>query len=50
VLRRAEGVMRLADFIGIGCDDWHRWSSLAPVNYVLYILFAVCSPQTFLWA
>ncbi|KAG9231934.1 chloride channel [Amylocarpus encephaloides] len=23
-----------------GCDNWHRWSSLAPVNYVLYILFA----------
>lgn len=23
-----------------GCADWHRWSSIAPVNYVLYILFA----------
>ncbi|KAI9053062.1 hypothetical protein LZ554_003331 [Drepanopeziza brunnea f. sp. 'monogermtubi'] len=23
-----------------GCDDWERWSSLAPVNYVLYIMFA----------
>jgi chloride channel 3/4/5 len=23
-----------------GCEDWHRWSSLAPVNYVLYIAFA----------
>jgi chloride channel 3/4/5 len=25
----------------LGCDDWQRWSSFAPVNYVLYILFAV---------
>ncbi|CAD6448675.1 c19c9d1e-5e2d-41d9-b8c1-bf2f7b030e7e [Sclerotinia trifoliorum] len=23
-----------------GCDDWHRWSSFAPVNYVIYTLFA----------
>ncbi|KAL2070715.1 hypothetical protein VTL71DRAFT_13741 [Oculimacula yallundae] len=23
-----------------GCDDWHRWSSLALVNYFLYIAFA----------
>ncbi|KAL3419752.1 chloride channel protein [Phlyctema vagabunda] len=23
-----------------GCDDWVRWSSLAPINYLLYILFA----------
>ncbi|KAH7355011.1 chloride channel [Rhexocercosporidium sp. MPI-PUGE-AT-0058] len=23
-----------------GCDDWHRWSSLALVNYFLYIMFA----------
>ncbi|EDN92530.1 hypothetical protein SS1G_08393 [Sclerotinia sclerotiorum 1980 UF-70] len=23
-----------------GCDDWHRWSSFAPVNYVIYSLFA----------
>ena len=24
-----------------GCDNWHRWSSLGPVNYFLYALFAV---------
>jgi chloride channel 3/4/5 len=24
-----------------GCDNWHRWSSFAPVNYFLYIVFAV---------
>ena len=24
-----------------GCADWHRWSSLTPINYVLYITFAV---------
>ncbi|KAG4027683.1 hypothetical protein MFRU_028g01050 [Monilinia fructicola] len=23
-----------------GCDDWHRWSSFWPVNYVIYTLFA----------
>ncbi|KAH7411053.1 chloride channel [Cadophora sp. MPI-SDFR-AT-0126] len=23
-----------------GCDEWHRWSSLALVNYFLYIMFA----------
>ncbi|CAL3962820.1 unnamed protein product [Diplocarpon coronariae] len=23
-----------------GCEDWHRWSSLALVNYVMYIMFA----------
>ncbi|KAF7886281.1 hypothetical protein EAF00_010384 [Botryotinia globosa] len=23
-----------------GCDDWHRWSSFPPVNYVIYTLFA----------
>ncbi|PBP23508.1 voltage gated chloride channel [Diplocarpon rosae] len=23
-----------------GCEDWHRWSSLSLVNYVLYIMFA----------
>ncbi|TVY84296.1 putative chloride channel protein, partial [Lachnellula suecica] len=23
-----------------GCEDWHRWSSFGPVNYLLYILFA----------
>lgn len=24
-----------------GCDEWHRWSSLWPINYFLYMLFAV---------
>ncbi|TEY85793.1 hypothetical protein BOTCAL_0012g00500 [Botryotinia calthae] len=24
----------------VGCDDWHRWSSFPPVNYVIYTLFA----------
>ena len=24
-----------------GCDDWHRWTGLEPVNYVLYTIFAV---------
>ncbi|KAJ8060606.1 hypothetical protein OCU04_010917 [Sclerotinia nivalis] len=23
-----------------GCDDWHRWSSFPPINYVIYTLFA----------
>lgn len=23
-----------------GCEDWHRWTSLEPVNYIVYILFA----------
>ncbi|KAI0132686.1 voltage gated chloride channel [Xylariales sp. AK1849] len=23
-----------------GCDDWQRWTSLEPINYLLYILFA----------
>ena len=23
-----------------GCPEWHRWSTLWPINYVLYILFA----------
>lgn len=23
-----------------GCDDWVRWSSLTPVNYIVYIFFA----------
>ncbi|CAG8970803.1 hypothetical protein HYALB_00001590 [Hymenoscyphus albidus] len=22
------------------CENWHRWSSLGPINYVLYIMFA----------
>lgn len=24
-----------------GCPEWKRWTGLAPVNYVIYILFAV---------
>lgn len=24
-----------------GCDDWHRWTGFGPVNYILYLLFAV---------
>lgn len=23
-----------------GCSDWHRWTGLEPINYILYILFA----------
>lgn len=23
-----------------GCDDWHRWTSFGPINYILYITFA----------
>ncbi|KAK3938790.1 chloride channel [Diplogelasinospora grovesii] len=23
-----------------GCADWHRWTYLEPVNYIIYILFA----------
>lgn len=23
-----------------GCKEWHRWSSLPPINYVLYIIFS----------
>ncbi|KAI9724046.1 MAG: hypothetical protein M1812_000764 [Candelaria pacifica] len=23
-----------------GCDEWHRWSPIWPVNYLLYILFS----------
>ncbi|TDZ61048.1 putative chloride channel protein [Colletotrichum trifolii] len=22
-----------------GCDEWHKWTGLGPVNYLLYILF-----------
>jgi chloride channel 3/4/5 len=31
-----------------GCDDWVRWSSFAPVNYLLYIFVAVCESLVFL--
>lgn len=24
-----------------GCADWHRWTPIAPVNYIIYIAFAV---------
>ncbi|KAK3323654.1 chloride channel [Cercophora scortea] len=24
-----------------GCADWHPWTGLAPVNYIIYILFAI---------
>ncbi|KAK0629675.1 voltage gated chloride channel [Bombardia bombarda] len=24
-----------------GCDDWHPWTGLAPVNYLIYITFAI---------
>lgn len=24
-----------------GCEDWHRWTGLEPVNYIIYILFAI---------
>lgn len=27
-----------------GCEEWHRWSSFAPINYVFYISFSVSSP------
>lgn len=27
--------------IMIGCDEWHRWSSLWPINYFLYLVFSV---------
>ncbi|KAM7217074.1 CLC voltage-gated chloride channel protein [Rhypophila decipiens] len=23
-----------------GCADWHRWTGIAPVNYIIYIAFA----------
>ena len=23
------------------CDDWHRWTSLAPINYLLYFFFSI---------
>ncbi|KAF2459093.1 chloride channel [Lineolata rhizophorae] len=23
-----------------GCDEWHRWSSFEPVNYIIYIIFS----------
>ncbi|KAK4651696.1 glycerol ethanol, ferric requiring protein [Podospora pseudocomata] len=25
-----------------GCADWHRWTGFEPVNYVIYIIFAIC--------
>lgn len=34
------------ELMDTGCDDWHRWSHFWPLNYVLYILFAVRLPQT----
>ncbi|KAH0569238.1 hypothetical protein GP486_000055 [Trichoglossum hirsutum] len=24
-----------------GCDEWHRWSSLWPINYIMYIIFSI---------
>ncbi|KAK4187112.1 putative chloride channel protein [Podospora australis] len=24
-----------------GCADWHRWTGLEPINYFIYILFAI---------
>lgn len=24
-----------------GCDEWHSWSSYAPVNFIFYLLFAI---------
>ncbi|KAA6407624.1 MAG: voltage gated chloride channel [Lasallia pustulata] len=24
-----------------GCDEWHRWSSIWPVNYLLYFMFSI---------
>lgn len=24
----------------IGCEEWHRWSSFGPLNYIVYILFS----------
>ncbi|KAH7630862.1 chloride channel [Sordaria sp. MPI-SDFR-AT-0083] len=24
-----------------GCDDWHKWTGLSPINYFIYILFAI---------
>lgn len=23
------------------CDDWHRWTSLSPINYLLYFVFSI---------
>lgn len=23
-----------------GCEDWHRWTSFEPANYILYVVFA----------
>ncbi|KAJ9148987.1 Chloride channel protein [Pleurostoma richardsiae] len=23
-----------------GCDEWHRWTAVEPVNYIIYIIFA----------
>jgi chloride channel 3/4/5 len=24
-----------------GCPEWHRWTGFEPVNYIVYIIFAV---------
>ena len=24
-----------------GCPDWHPWTGLEPINYIVYIIFAV---------
>ena len=26
----------------LGCAEWHRWSSLSLINYILYFIFSVC--------
>lgn len=26
----------------LGCPEWHQWTSLWPVNYILYFMFSVC--------
>ena len=30
-----------------GCDEWHRWSGIWPVNYFLYFVFSVSHGSSF---
>ena len=30
----------------LGCDDWQKWTGFEPLNYIIYIIFAVSAHQT----
>lgn len=38
------GSLLILDFHVSGCANWHRWTGFEPLNYLLYLLFAVRPP------